>query len=83
MTDLTIFYDGGCPLCAREMRHLNSLDAASKIAYEDIYAANFTERFPHIDQKEADRILHGQLADGDDDLWSRCDLRSLGPSGQA
>jgi predicted DCC family thiol-disulfide oxidoreductase YuxK len=64
MTDLTIFYDGGCPLCAAEMRHLNSLDGAGKIAFEDIYAADFGARFPHIDQREADRILHGQLADG-------------------
>jgi predicted DCC family thiol-disulfide oxidoreductase YuxK len=65
MTDLTIFYDGGCPLCAAEMRHLNSLDSARKIAYEDIYAADFSARFPQIDQQEADRILHGQLANGE------------------
>jgi predicted DCC family thiol-disulfide oxidoreductase YuxK len=65
MTDLTIFYDGGCPLCAAEMRHLNSLDSARKIAYEDIYAADFIARFPQIDQQEADRILHGQLANGE------------------
>ena len=65
MTDLTIFYDGGCPLCAAEMRHLNSLDSARKIAYEDIYAADFSARFPQIDQREADRILHGQLANGE------------------
>ena len=64
MTDLTIFYDGGCPLCAAEMRHLYSLDRASKISYEDIYAADFSARFPQIDQQAADRLLHGQLADG-------------------
>jgi len=64
MTELTIFYDGGCPLCAAEMRHLHSRDRASKIAYEDIYAADFSARFPQIDQQAADRILHGQLADG-------------------
>tara|TARA_B110000046_G_C13025309_1_gene413650 strand:+ start:1986 stop:2384 length:399 start_codon:yes stop_codon:yes gene_type:complete len=65
MTELTIFYDGGCPLCAAEMRHLNSLNSAGKIAFEDIYAADFGSRFPSIDQTEADRILHGQLADGE------------------
>jgi len=64
MTELTIFYDGGCPLCAAEMRHLSRRDSASKIAYEDIYAADFSARFPQIDQQAADRILHGQLADG-------------------
>ena len=65
MTDLTIFYDGGCPLCAAEMSHLNSLDTSGKIAFEDIFAVDFEARFPHIDQREADRILHGQLADGE------------------
>jgi predicted DCC family thiol-disulfide oxidoreductase YuxK len=64
MTELTIFYDGGCPLCASEMRHLHRLDSARKITFEDIYAANFSLRFPMIDQQEADRILHGQLANG-------------------
>jgi len=64
MTELTIFYDGGCPLCAAEMRHLSRRDSARKIAYEDIYAADFSARFPQIDQQAADRILHGQLADG-------------------
>ena len=64
MTELTIFYDGGCPLCAAEMRHLARRDGARKIAYEDIYAADFSARFPQIDQQAADRILHGQLADG-------------------
>ena len=38
MTDLTIFYDGGCPLCAAEMNHLKKRDSNHAIAYEDIYA---------------------------------------------
>lgn len=65
MAELTIFYDGGCPLCAAEMRHLNSLNSAGKLAFENIYATDFGARFPHIDQSEADRILHGQLANGE------------------
>lgn len=65
MSALTIFYDGGCPLCAAEMRHLNSLDVLGKITFEDIYADDFSARFAHIDQQEADRILHGQLANGE------------------
>lgn len=64
MTDLTIFYDGGCPLCATEMNHLRKRDSNHAIAYEDIYAEGFESRFPYIDRTQADRILHGQLADG-------------------
>lgn len=64
MTKLTIFYDGGCPLCAAEMNHLRKRDNHHAIAYEDIYADGFEKRFPYIDRPQADRILHGQLADG-------------------
>ncbi len=64
MAELTIFYDGGCPLCAAEMNHLRKLDSNDSIAYEDIYADGFEGRFPYIDLPQADRILHGELADG-------------------
>ena len=65
MAELIIFYDGGCPLCVSEMRHLSKLDTASKISLENIYADDFSARFPHIDQQRADEILHGQLATGE------------------
>ncbi len=65
MTELTVFYDGGCPLCVSEMRHLSRLDTEGKISLENIYAADFNQRFPHIDQQRADQILHGQLASGE------------------
>ncbi|MBU1296103.1 DUF393 domain-containing protein [Marinomonas sp. UCMA 3892] len=61
---LTIFYDGHCPLCAAEMQTLQSLDTQKKLQLEDIHADSFSERFPYIDKVEADRLLHGQLANG-------------------
>ena len=64
MSEFTIFFDGGCPLCAAEIGHLEKLDRDQKIAFEDIYAPNFRERFPHIEVSKADKILHGQWADG-------------------
>lgn len=65
MTELSIFYDGGCPLCVAEMDHLKRLDNAGKIAFEDICAADFNARFPRVDRQQADRILHGELGDGE------------------
>ena len=62
---LTIFYDGGCPLCVSEMRHLCRLDSAQNIALEDIHAEGFAQRFRYIDLVRADQILHGQLANGE------------------
>ena len=65
MAELTIFYDGGCPLCVSEMRHLSQLDRGQKICLENIHADDFSQRFPHINQQQADKILHGQLASGE------------------
>lgn len=61
---LTIFYDGYCPLCTAEMDTLRSLDTHKKLQLEDIHASSFQERFPHIDPVAADKLLHGQLENG-------------------
>ena len=65
MTKLTIFYDGGCPLCAAEIDHLKKLNSELNLAFENIYATDFTQRFPHIDKQAADLVLHGQLQSGE------------------
>ncbi|MFT5720820.1 MAG: putative DCC family thiol-disulfide oxidoreductase YuxK [Motiliproteus sp.] len=65
MTELTIFYDGGCPLCVSEMRHLCRHDREQRIVLEDIHAEGFAERFPYINPVRADQMLHGQLANGE------------------
>lgn len=62
--ELIIFYDGGCPLCQHEMLQLRKRDPNCRIQIEDILAVDFSDRYPQIDPVEADRILHGQLADG-------------------
>lgn len=64
MTQLTIFYDGNCPLCAREILALRARDEKKRLRFENIYAADFIYRYPYIDISSADRILHGQLSDG-------------------
>ena len=61
---LTIFYDGQCPLCAAEMRQLAALDQQRRLHLQDLHAPDFSRQYPHIDPVAADRVLHGQLADG-------------------
>ncbi|RUO35600.1 DUF393 domain-containing protein [Aliidiomarina shirensis] len=56
---LTIFYDGGCPLCVREMKHLKRLDRDEKIVFENILHDDFTTRYPNISIENANQILHG------------------------
>jgi predicted DCC family thiol-disulfide oxidoreductase YuxK len=62
---LTIFYDGRCPLCSAEIKQLSEFDAAGRLILEDINAQGFQQRYPHIDPKAADRILHGQYGSGE------------------
>ncbi|WP_276567243.1 thiol-disulfide oxidoreductase DCC family protein [Pseudidiomarina marina] len=64
-TQLILFYDGGCPLCVKEMKHLKAKDTRQQLKFENIWEADFAERYPHIDVAEANRILHGQKANGD------------------
>ena len=42
-----IFYDGGCPLCVKEMRHLKRLDTNNKLAFENINVKDFSARTRH------------------------------------
>ncbi|MFB9135534.1 thiol-disulfide oxidoreductase DCC family protein [Vibrio olivae] len=59
---MTLFYDGECPLCVAEMRRLSKADQKSHLRLIDINSTAF-EEFPHIDATEASRILHGLAAD--------------------
>lgn len=62
---LTIFYDGGCPLCMAEMRQLQASDRDGKLVFVNLHDVDFAERYPHIDPVRADRLLHGQLESGE------------------
>jgi len=62
--ELRIYFDGLCPLCMAEIRHMRRLDLRGALDLQDINALDFQTRFPHIDKGAADRVLHGELPDG-------------------
>jgi len=62
---LTIYYDGHCPLCMKEMRSLEHYDNKKLINFADIHDENFSKDYPHINASEAMQILHGQLNNGE------------------
>ena len=39
--DLTLLYDGGCPLCVREVRFLQTRDRNQRLAFVDIDASDY------------------------------------------
>ncbi len=62
--ELTIFYDGQCPLCVREMNHLRRADRQGCLRLVDIQQPGFAEDFPHIDPYAARTVLHADARDG-------------------
>ena len=57
--ELTIFYDGNCPLCTLEMEKLKRYDKKNLIKLENLHQDNFTVLYPEIDVDKAMHILHG------------------------
>ena len=62
---LTVFYDAQCPLCSAEINQLKQYDTEKQLVFEDIHAADFTQRFEYIDREKANAVLHGQLSNGE------------------
>lgn len=62
---LTIFYDGYCPLCVKEMRHLKRLDQFQKLNLVDVNEDDFSANYPEISVQDALTKLHGYLFQSD------------------
>ncbi|WP_295894544.1 thiol-disulfide oxidoreductase DCC family protein [uncultured Vibrio sp.] len=82
MPDLTIFYDGTCPLCAKEMTALKKHDSRGSIKTVDIYSDEFAQ-YPQINANAANTVLHaidqaGQLILGLDVTYKAWDLVGKG-----
>lgn len=64
MPDFTTFYDGGCPLCRREIEHYRKIDRAGRIRWVDITDDGDALARAGLDLASAMRRLHAQEADG-------------------
>ena len=73
---LTLYYDGDCPLCAREIRLLSRHADAQRLLLIDIDSADFRADSVGIDKATLANRLHARFADGqwvtglDATLWS-------------
>lgn len=61
--ELTIFYDGNCPLCLAEMQHLKKYDSRNQIVLINIHQDDFTAQYPDITFENAMKILHATYQD--------------------
>ncbi|MBM5807054.1 MAG: DUF393 domain-containing protein [Cyanobacteria bacterium M_surface_10_m2_179] len=68
--ELTLLYDGGCPLCLREVTFLRQRDqrlhpGAGRLAFVDIDAADYNPaQYSGISYREAMGRIHAIQADG-------------------
>lgn len=64
MTKLQTFYDGGCPLCRREIAHYRKIDRDGRIQWVDITQEEDALANAGLDLPSAMRRLHVQETDG-------------------
>ncbi|NVK41810.1 MAG: DUF393 domain-containing protein [Oceanospirillaceae bacterium] len=60
----TVFYDGRCPLCRREIDHYRRLDYACAIEWHDVHRQDAALEAVGITLDDAMRRLHVQDASG-------------------
>ncbi len=63
--DFTLFYDGACPICRREVNWLKRLNKQQKLVFQDINAANFKPEQFQLSHAELMAEIHGQKASGE------------------
>ena len=62
--EITVFYDGACGLCRREVAFYRRLDWRGRIAWADVARDDAALRLCPIDRKTARARLHLARADG-------------------
>ncbi len=62
--EVEMFYDGGCPLCLREIRMVRYWDRQSKIRFTDIDSPSFHAEAVGKSYQELMAQMHGRLPDG-------------------
>jgi predicted DCC family thiol-disulfide oxidoreductase YuxK len=64
MNATTVFYDGGCPLCSREIAHYRQMDRGHRIRWLDVTRDSAALAVYGIDQVEALAVFHVIDRDG-------------------
>lgn len=64
MREVELFFDGACPLCAREVRFLRRLDAGGRVLFTDISDPAFDARALGKRPEDLMASLHARLPDG-------------------
>lgn len=63
-SEITLYYDGLCQLCSREIEHYRKMSGADHIIFVDITAANFDAVAEGLDPHKIHQSLHVKDAQG-------------------
>ena len=61
---LQVFFDGACPLCRREARHLQARDSLHRLDWIDIANPNFDPHAFGLDPQRVHQVMHARTPDG-------------------
>jgi predicted DCC family thiol-disulfide oxidoreductase YuxK len=62
--ELTLYYDGQCPLCLAEVEFLQSRNVRGELAFVDVTQTGFEAAGHNISCEAAMAQIHGRTADG-------------------
>jgi predicted DCC family thiol-disulfide oxidoreductase YuxK len=60
----TVYYDGGCPVCSREVQFYRGRDGSDAFAWVDVARADEAALGPGLPRHEALACMHVRRADG-------------------
>ncbi len=61
---LTVFFDGACPICDREIALMRRLDRRGRLKFSDFSRPDFAPTSINISPAELGRIIHARWGDG-------------------
>lgn len=61
---LTIYFDGLCPLCSREINHYRKQTGSHKIKFLDITDKSFDAKSQGLDPVQVHKVMHVKNSDG-------------------
>lgn len=62
--DLTVYYDGACPLCRREIATFQSMAGAERLNWQDVAQAD-EQLAPDLSRSDALARMHVRTAEGE------------------
>ena len=61
---LTVFFDGACPICAREIALMKRLDRKQRLTFCDFSLPEYDEKVTGFARAELGQVIHAQWTDG-------------------